>query len=228
MTRMERNRERTRAEILAAVGRLLAREGFADIGVNAVAREAGVDKVLIYRYFGGMEDLLRAYAAEGDFWPSADALLRAVEARKVTGQADLVAGLLIEFGRALRQRPITQEILRWELLERNALTDGLARYREEEAMKLIARVSPPPGIDVPALASLLAAGQTYLMLRAKTADAYNGLRLDSDEDWRRIDACIRAVLGLAFDGAMPARRQPEARSRRADRAPRVPRSRKGL
>jgi hypothetical protein len=35
-----------------------------------VAREAGVDKVLIYRYFGGVDELLGAFGQSGDFWPS--------------------------------------------------------------------------------------------------------------------------------------------------------------
>ncbi|MFU8830406.1 MAG: hypothetical protein ACNA8P_13365 [Phycisphaerales bacterium] len=35
--------------MIRAVGTLLARDGFQGMGVNAVAREAGVDKVLIAR-----------------------------------------------------------------------------------------------------------------------------------------------------------------------------------
>jgi len=42
-----RNREATRARLIESVGNLLAREGFRAVGINAVAREAGVDKVLI-------------------------------------------------------------------------------------------------------------------------------------------------------------------------------------
>ena len=64
-----RDRESTRARLIAAVGTLLAREGFTGLGVNAVAREAGVDKVLIYRYFGGLPELIVAFGREGNFWP---------------------------------------------------------------------------------------------------------------------------------------------------------------
>jgi len=56
--------------LIQAVGTLLAREGFKGLGVNAVAREAGVDKVLIYRYFGGLSELIVAFGREGNFWPS--------------------------------------------------------------------------------------------------------------------------------------------------------------
>jgi len=65
---MARNRKATEQKILKAVGSLLARGGFRTFGINAVARQARVDKVLIYRYFGGMPDLLRAYAEAGTYW----------------------------------------------------------------------------------------------------------------------------------------------------------------
>src|SRR5580692_52556 len=42
-----RDREKTRGKILAALGRLLARKGSRGLGINAISREAKVDKVLI-------------------------------------------------------------------------------------------------------------------------------------------------------------------------------------
>ncbi len=60
VTTGSRDKGATRQRLLEAVGTLLSRDGFGALGVNAVAREAGVDKVLIYRYYGGMADLWRA------------------------------------------------------------------------------------------------------------------------------------------------------------------------
>ena len=197
-TLMPRNSQQTRKKIVGAVGRLLSRSGFRYLGINAIAREAGVDKVLIYRYFGGIPDLLRAYAKEGDFWPTAEELLAGFRGQLPPSNADLAAKLLIEFGRALRRRPITQEIMRWELLERNELTDALAHYREEQGMKLIRMVRDARGLDLQALGSLLSAGQTYLILRSKTAAVYNGLKLGGDRDWKRIEKNIEHLVRLAF------------------------------
>ena len=202
---MSRNSQQTRKKIIAAVGRLLSRSGFRNLGINAIAREAGVDKVLIYRYFGGIPDLLQAYAEEGDFWPTAEELLAGFHGQLPPSNADLAAKLLIEFGRALRRRPITQEIMRWELLERNELTDALAHYREEQGMKLIRIVRDARGLDldIQALGSILSAGQTYLILRSKTAAVYNGLKLGSDRDWRRIEKNIEHLVRLAFAHTAP-------------------------
>ena len=65
---MARDSAKTKERLLEAVDDVLARDGFGGLGVNTLAREAGVDKVLIYRYFGGLNGLLKAYAEAGDLW----------------------------------------------------------------------------------------------------------------------------------------------------------------
>lgn len=69
-----RNRPATEDRLRSAAWRLLEREGLPSWGVNAVAREAGVDKVLLYRYFGGHEKLLLHLLERNRFWPDPDAL----------------------------------------------------------------------------------------------------------------------------------------------------------
>jgi len=58
---------------------LLAKNGFESLGINNIAREAGVDKVLIYRYFGGLPQLFRAFAEKGNFSPSLEEIVPAVK-----------------------------------------------------------------------------------------------------------------------------------------------------
>jgi len=151
--------------------------------------------------------------------PSGDELLAAMGDGRPRSDADIAADLLIAFGRALRRRPVTQEIMRWELLERNELTNALARYREQEALKLIGLLTRAHYLDVQAIGSLLAAGQAYLTLRAKTADVYNGLRLDKDADWDRVEDAIRSLTSLAFSSGQPAKRKTQPAARRPRRKP---------
>ena len=63
-----RDRPRTEALIRAAARDVLAETGFQGFGVNAVARRAGCDKQLIYRYFGGLEGLVDAIGADLATW----------------------------------------------------------------------------------------------------------------------------------------------------------------
>jgi AcrR family transcriptional regulator len=52
--------ERRSRELLAAAARLMERDGSQAVSMQAVADEAGVSVGLIYRYFGGKDDLLLA------------------------------------------------------------------------------------------------------------------------------------------------------------------------
>ena len=65
---MNKNRNQTEQRILEAVGRIVESEGFEAVGVNAVANVSGVSKVLIYRYFGSIEQLLAKYIEDHDYW----------------------------------------------------------------------------------------------------------------------------------------------------------------
>jgi AcrR family transcriptional regulator len=194
---------------LEAVGRLLVRSGFREVGVNAVAREAGVDKVLIYRYFGGLSELLTSFAEETGFWPDLPELMgEATEHLSQMTEAERAKLLLLAFGRALRRRPDTQEILRWELLERNELTGALAEYREEQSASFFRGFDASREIDIRAIGSLLAAGETYLALRARNCEVYNGINLNSEEGWARIEAAVGFLVDAAFGRSAAMKKAP--------------------
>ena len=71
---MPRNRQLTEARIQDAATRILSETGFEGWGINAIAREAGVDKVLIYRYFNSLDGLLESIIEATEFWPDPDSL----------------------------------------------------------------------------------------------------------------------------------------------------------
>ena len=198
-----RDVEKTKEKILDSLGALLAEEGFAALGVNALARRAGVDKVLIYRYFGGMSKLLRSYALSADFWPSISQLLGAGLADFAgLSLREISARLLKGHMRELLKRPRTQEIMRWELLKRNELSDELARAREQQGLEIMQLLgsleSLPPEVDLAAVAALIHAGLSYLVLRARTADDYIGVQLNSEEGRLRIENAVDTLIDAVF------------------------------
>lgn len=198
-----RDVEKTKVKILESLGALLAEEGFVALGVNAVARRAGVDKVLIYRYFGGMSKLLRAYAVGGDFWPSISQLLGA-SLSEFSGISlrEISVRLLKGHLRELLKRPRTQEIMRWELLKRNELSDELARAREQQGLEIMQLLGSleniPADVDLAAVAGLIHAGLSYLVLRAHTADDYIGVQLNTEDGRRRIEKAVETIIGAIF------------------------------
>jgi AcrR family transcriptional regulator len=199
-----RNRDATRERILAAVGTLLARDGFSGLGVNAVAREAGVDKVLIYRYFGGIEALLDTWGREA-LARTSDASGREAPAGDA---ADRAAAALLGFARAARQHPQTLEVMRWELVEDNALTRRLADLREAAGFADLARLGVDEvrarEVDLPAVAAVLSAGLLHLALRARTAPRWLGVPLRTRPGWERLERAAASLVRAALGAPGPA------------------------
>ncbi|MBW2611410.1 MAG: TetR/AcrR family transcriptional regulator [Deltaproteobacteria bacterium] len=186
----------TSRRLISAVGSLLAKKGFKGIGVNAVAREAGVDKVLIYRYFGGLEGLIAAFGKEGDFWPSALELaggdLQKFSQMPLDERLSVFASNFID---ALRKRPLTQAIMAWEIIEPNGLTEELERIRERSIIEFFQMffVKDQIKIDLQAIIMLIGAAISYLVLRSKNIDLFGGLDLGSEQGWKRIEKAIETI-----------------------------------
>lgn len=198
---VQRNREETEKKIISAVGRIISREGFGNIGINAVAREAKIDKVLIYRYFGGLEELLTAYAKDHSFWPSTEQLLGCSmeKAGEMPGE-EVSMRILLNHFRFLRENRITQDILRWELMERNRLTDKIAQLREDQGIELLKAIKSQKKTErsLHGIAALIHAGITYLVLRSKTAVEYLGISIDTPEGKKEIEKAVKTLVKAYF------------------------------
>lgn len=187
-------RDRTEAKLVATVGRLIARKGPEALGVNAIAQAAGVDKVLIYRYFGDLGGLLRRYGESVDFWPTLDEVLGPDRAVLRTGEPPVVAANIVAgFGRALRRRPATLQLMAWECAHRNELTTALEEARERWNEALFAELraaglSYPPALG--AVSVVLAAGVGYLAMRGRDIHVYGGLDVGTDDGWRAIEGAL--------------------------------------
>ena len=225
---MNRDREATKRRLLEALGKVLVEEGFEGVGVNAVAKKAGVDKVLIYRYFKDLDGLLEAFALDKDFLSN---LRRFFGDRKAPATAKeavaLGKGILAgQFRRTCEDREL-QEILLWELNETNRVTEAVAEARETQGVAILRQMANAIGndtIDIAAIASLLVGGIYYLALRSRTVEVYSGINLRTEEGRNRIEAAVATLLDLLVGGPMkgedvilPSRREANVSRKRRKR-----------
>ncbi len=204
----QRDRGRTETRILDAVGALLVREGFTGLGVNAIAAQAGVDKVLIYRYFGGFDGLLEAYAGYADLWWRAEELIGdSLPPPARDSFADWVTLILARHVRALRDRPATRAVLVWELVERNPLTEALGRLRGERSFAVMAalveRLGHGGGSRAGPVVALLAAALQYLLVRSAVFDDWLGLDLSDRAGWVRLEGAVSEIARAVFPPEPP-------------------------
>jgi AcrR family transcriptional regulator len=183
-----RDRRKTQQSILNAVSRVLIRDGSAGLGINAVAREAGVDKVLIYRYFGGLDELLIAFSSSDNFWPPVEELLAGYDISTMlfSARLQLFIDRVID---ALRIRPLTQEILAMEISNPNALTGILNLTMENWGHEIKTRLGAGYPGDVEKLniiITTLFAGIQYFLLKSRNTPTFGGIAIQKDEGWLSI------------------------------------------
>jgi AcrR family transcriptional regulator len=190
----QRDRAGVERRLTEAVGVVLLRDGVPGLGVNALAREAGVDKVLIYRYFGGLDELVLSWAGTADFWPPLDELLPPEDLARLGGDLPRFGRLLAErYAAALRARPATVALLAWEMAGDHPLLGVFEAAREAWGMELAARLA---GIGPPrqmfTLMNLHAAAIHYLLVRSRRIAVFGGTRLDTPDGWAEIFDAVEA------------------------------------
>lgn len=206
-------RANTERQILQALEAQILDTGMGGVGINAIAKRAGVSKELIYRYFDGMPGLLLAWMQEQDFWTRNPGLQDADESCQ-RAPGDLVLAMLRAQIDTLAGNETLREVRRWELIELNDVTASLAERREKAARGFIKNVEElAPGLDTPAVVSVMLAGVLYLTLRAKTASHFLGLPLREPEAWQRIDQALEYLVARSFSQA------PDDKARQGAPAP---------
>jgi len=199
----QRNKEQSKQNFIDAVGRIILRDGFKGIGINAIAKEAKLDKVLIYRYFEGLDGLLREFAKQKDFYINLTGFIQdEIENAQKHELKNLVSKVLISQLRGLIDNKELQELMLWEMVEKNELTDAIAKEREEKGYELSNKLKEKMDLkdhDSDAVIALLVSGIYYLVLRSRTVDVFNGIKLNSEKGWQQIETAIQMIVNTYFD-----------------------------
>lgn len=204
MTETPRSRDRAKTEeaIVAAARQTLAEDGFQGFGVNAVARRAGCDKQLIYRYFGGLDGLVDALGADIASWIETSL---ADAGAPPTTYAELAERLILGFLDALRANPLVQRIAAWETAAPSPLVDRLTAARGMAMGRWMAKMRgdliPPDGLDAPALNVFLIAAVQQMVLSGAAAGSFSGVPLASEADWDRIRAAARLIVRRVYSAS---------------------------
>ena len=191
---MMKDRETTEQKILDAVGSMIEADGFEALGINAVAQKAGVSKMLIYRYFGGLDQLIAKYILQHDYWVNTELPLH-----DISGVGACLKQMFHEQIATLRSDMVLKRLHRWELTADNEVVRLLRDRRETngcELVRVVSRLTKSPVAEVAAMATLLSAAISYLTLIEEQNKVYNGIDLCSDDGWQQLSAGIDQIIDL--------------------------------
>tara|TARA_R110002050_G_scaffold56512_3_gene127086 strand:+ start:38805 stop:39383 length:579 start_codon:yes stop_codon:yes gene_type:complete len=186
---MKKDRAATEKKIYNAFLAILKEKGPQGVGINAIAKEAGVSKELIYRYFGGLKGLLLQYAQKGDFFKS----LLVLKDKEQSSVEDLQK-FTKEGTKELRENKLTQEILRWQLLENNSETKELFKYTNSQISKIFAISEKDTSLNH--ALQLMIGGYVYFILLSKFHKKFIHTDLSNEETWSNFDEALEKTIEL--------------------------------
>ncbi|MBV8324894.1 TetR/AcrR family transcriptional regulator [Chryseobacterium sp.] len=135
-----RNKERSKKKFLDAVGKILKTKGYAALKINDIAATAGVDKKMIYTYFGGMDGLMDEYIRSQDFWSNVTA---GESPNFEDGGKELgIQTLCAQFDYVYNNKEV-QKLLLWRLSEHRKSLVKLTEVQEANGEMMFKAISDP-------------------------------------------------------------------------------------
>ncbi|MFD1143194.1 TetR/AcrR family transcriptional regulator [Larkinella insperata] len=182
------------ARLLQAVGEVISERGVNRVGINAVAEKAGVNKVLIYRYFGGWDGLLQQFLTEGNFLTEYNKQFLETNTASAPNacqtRIDYLTGLL----RQLKSHPPAQEMLKWEISNpSSSVSQQLVINRNESYQQVLDKFFKTENEDLNTVTAVLTSGIAMLLLIAPSQKQFMDLNLQSEEGWQRIEHAIGRI-----------------------------------
>ncbi|WP_367208890.1 TetR/AcrR family transcriptional regulator [Sphingobacterium sp. R2] len=198
-----RDKERTKARMIAAVGKVIQKKGYHALNGPNIALECGLNKALIWNYFGGLDQLVEAYMAQKDFWQLGDkgVLEQMISNPSSINISSLEELLQSQFNTFLKDKT-KQKVIHWGLGEKTKALKNIAEKREmlgEELFKHIDARFENSENDLRATFAILVSSIYYMSLQAKsTGSTFFGIDINTEAGKQRIEKTIRKILEQTF------------------------------
>ncbi|RWU05521.1 TetR/AcrR family transcriptional regulator [Pedobacter chitinilyticus] len=189
LTNRARDKNKSKQQFLDAVGTILRSKGHTALKVNNIAATAGLDKKLIYKYFGSTEQLIDEYIHSQDFWSNVTGDL--VPKKITDGGKDFLKRMLLEQFEFVSQNKALQKVLLWSLSEERKSLQKLIDDQEANGEILLKGISDPhfgdKASDHRAVMAILVAGLYYLNLFTEVNGShFCGIDLKTEEGRSKI------------------------------------------
>jgi|SRR6218665_530669 len=199
----ERSKDRSKQQFLEAVGKILKTKGYAGLKVNDIAATAGLDKKLIYKYFGGTDQLMDEYIRSQDFWSN---VTREQMPSDISDGGKGLSGemLQLQFDYVSKNKEL-QKVLLWRLSEQRKSLRKLTDAQEESGEALFQAVTDPHFGDKAesfrAVMAILVSGVYYLNLYAAiNGSVFCGLDIKSENGREKIGEALKFLVDQTYEG----------------------------
>lgn len=198
-----RDKQRTKVKMVQAVGKVLLKKGYTGLNASTIAREAGVDRSLVWTYFGSLDNLVEEYILQRDFckFTAKDSINSMLSGINEVNEKYMSLLLEYQFETLLKDEML-QRIMLWGISEKKEFLKNISDQREEVGEELFKFIDPQfktSSTDIRAILALLVAGIYYLTLHGKTnGSLFCGIDLNTNNGQQRIKNGISQIITMAY------------------------------
>ncbi|WP_317231440.1 TetR/AcrR family transcriptional regulator [Epilithonimonas zeae] len=197
-----KSKEKSKQQFMDAVGTILKTKGYKYLKVNEIAATAGLDKKLIYNYFGGTEQLLDEYIKTQDFWSNVKEEDSAVEI--TDGGKEFAKQMMSEQFDFVSANKELKKILLWRLSEERTSLRKLTEGQEENGEILFKHITDPyfedKSEDFRAVMAILVSGAYYLNLYSEmNGSIFCGIDLKTEDGREKIKKAFSFLIDETYE-----------------------------
>lgn len=197
-----RNIERSKTKFLNAVGKILKTKGYTGLKINTIASTAGVDKKMIYKYFGGMDGLMDEYIRSRDYWSN----VSAEQGQPIADDAGQTAAkeLLHSQFDYLSTNKELQKLLLWRLSEERPSLRSMTEAQEQNGDMLFSAVADPHfganSETFRAAMAVMISGIYYLNLYSEVnGNIFCGLDMKSAQGRKKVKETLSFMVDQCYE-----------------------------
>ena len=188
--------------ILETVSTIMKESGYTDLEVMKITRRMGKSKGMIGYHFDNLNELLKVYIQQKDYWPP---LFESFMSKDLSNE-ETVKKSFIELMQAnlklFRETPEMQKIILWQISQESPMLRSVSDERETEGAKLLNLTTPyfiHTGVNFKAVIALLLGGSYYMVLHSSTnKSTVCGIDLNWEHDQDEVLKTIGQIIEWAW------------------------------
>ena len=186
--RYRRTKVDIQADIVKAAESLIKKKGFASMLVTELIKKARIEPLVFYNRYDNLSEFYDEFVKKYDYWFS-DVLSGS---QFPTDDVNGFISIFKEVQKALSDRSVMLELLRWEIAEGNETTVRTAMLREMHTLPLVRTYEEKfkdTDIDIAAISALIIGGIYYLNLH-RDRSLFSGIDIKKESGLKRIEDTI--------------------------------------
>lgn len=194
--RKRRSAKDIEESIINAATYLIENEGFSNLTVTGIMRQAEIEPVQFYNRYDDLNRFIDEYVKKYDYWFSD--IVKSL--KQSSNDKELYINILIGLFQSLSGNKVMQELLKWELASNNETSQRTAQLRELHTLPLCQKFSnmfSNTSIDIVTISALIIGGIYYLILHDKLS-TFSGIDLKKESDRHKVIKAISKLSEMLF------------------------------